>query len=605
MDSSNSGPLVIKAVFDPQDKILCDLNEERVFKTVLLEGRDGLSELFEYRVEASLETDWFQTNWRKAEPVLAKAQAGFLISKKVDGQVLERRIHGEIWDLAVLGGSKDSIRLRFRLRPALARLELAKSTRAWTETTTIAILKELIFGVYGDPDSFTQTQFIQFNSDLQRPLVLQYQETDLAFFLRLCSEHGLAFYHTTDEQCSRHSIRLTENTQFITAKIQKIHVNSGPNNNRAICLRTWKRQLKRSGNPIEIRDSSYRVYHQQVQLRELGFGRRDQDPHWEEDAFAQAGYLDTHQGKLEIHAVDKVLEGCLSNLKSARDGKILWVKSKGNAFHLNPGARFQPLMVGEDFLDPLANNGIPDEDSINGIPVNKTWIVTAQELDFFQDDTGSNLKCRFEFAPDHRHQLPWPPLPKPKIAGVLTARVVGGEENTTVLDGESVSADNHSGLGRVMIRLHCDRVKLHEGILPGHSIHPNHYDVKQTNSLPMRGYWARVAQTWAGKGYGAMFWPRVGNEVLVGFENGDPDRPVVLGSLYNSLNNPPYNLPSASLIQGWKTKCQGDTDGSLFNVIVLGDEKDDAGLVIRSSNAVYVANKGNRSTIEPSKFAAS
>jgi type VI secretion system secreted protein VgrG len=581
MDSSDSGPISITAKFDPNNDILKQLNDVSVFKPVLLEGQDGLSELFDYRIEAQVGQDWFKNFWLEAEPILANASAGFVISKNVDDKVLERQIHGEIWDLTVLGDNHGFITLRFRLRPALARLELAKSTRAWTETTTVAILKELIAEVYGDSHTFGQTYFPNFNAAQNRPLVLQYQETDLAFFLRLCSEHGIAFYHSTDEQCFGHFIRLTDNTKSIASDLTEIAFNPDPNTQDTICLRTWQRQQGRSGNPIEIRDSSYRVYHQQIQYPI----RKNSTPHWEEDAFAQTNYLDTQKGKVETAAADKILEGCLNNLKSAREGKSLRVESDGNTFHLYPGARFQPLMLGKDFQEPLALNGNAGE---------KTWIVTKQHIRFLQDNKGTNLSCSFEFAPDYRHQLPWPPLSKPKISGVVTARVVGGVENTTVLDGESVSADDHSGLGRVMIRLHCDRVQLKDDL-----------DVKQANALPMAGYWARVAQTWAGKGYGAMFWPRVGNEVLVAFENGDPDRPVVVGSLYNSLNNPPYNLPAAGLIQGWRTMCQNDTSGNKYNVVILGDEEKDAGVVIRSSNTIYVANDGKRNMLQPNKIAVS
>ena len=157
-----------------------------------------------------------------------------------------------------------------------------------------------------------------------------------------------------------------------------------------------------------------------------------------------------------------------------------------------------------------------------------------------------------------------------------------------------------------MIRLHCDRVANPTQVdSKDENDKPKKVDlidVKAKADLPMDGYWARVTQSWAGPKYGAMFWPRVGNEVLVAFENGDPDRPVVVGSLYNSLNETPYTLPAASHILGWKTKCQGDTDGTKFNVVILGDEEKDAGVVIRSSGDIYVANKGERNILGPGSF---
>lgn len=596
MESNNSGPFSIRAIFDSKDKILDALNEEKTFKPVLLDGRDGLSELFDYRIEAQVNPIWFENHWQETEPVLGNASVGFLISKKVNGQVLERRIHGEIWDLTVLADNRAYITLQFRLRPALARLELVKSTRAWTETTTLEILNELATSVYGESPATGEDHFNNFNGVHIRPLILQYQETDLSFFLRLCSEHGIAFCHSTDDKCTKHCIRLTEDTKSIEKELLKVPFIPDPTSPDTICLRNWRRLINRSGNPIEIRDSSYRVYDHQAQRP----FRRGGHFYWEEDSLAQADYANTHKGSVGIEDVDKILGARLKNLNLAREGKSLRVESEGSTIHLHPGTRFEPQMTGKNHPESMMKNGMGEE---------KNWIVTAQQIHFSQDHIGSHLNCKFEFAPDSRHQLPWPPLTKPKMSGVLTARVVGGAENTSVLDGDSVSTDSQSGLGRVTIRLHCDRVKpisLEPIAKFPHIpfIIPHNPDVKQTGDLRMNGYWARVAQSWAGKGYGAMFWPRVGNEVLVAFENGDPDRPVVVGSLYNSHNTPPYHLPAASLIQGWKTKCQDqdDTDGKKFNAIIFGDESKDTAVAIRSSGDIYVANNDQRNVMSPGSF---
>ena len=76
--------------------------------------------------------------------------------------------------------------------------------------------------------------------------------------------------------------------------------------------------------------------------------------------------------------------------------------------------------------------------------------------------------------------------------------------------GEEIFCDKY---GRVKVQFHWDR----EGKMNG------------DNSC-----WLRVAQAWAGKGWGAFFWPRIGHEVVVVFEEGDPDQPLIVGSVYNA-----------------------------------------------------------------------
>src|SRR5262249_2200449 len=91
--------------------------------------------------------------------------------------------------------------------------------------------------------------------------------------------------------------------------------------------------------------------------------------------------------------------------------------------------------------------------------------------------------------------------------------------------------------------------------------------------------WVRVAQVWAGKRWGASFWPRIGQEVVVAFEEGDPDQPIIIGSVYNADQMPPY------LGNGPDTKHQNDNkltgiksnttpDGKGFNELRFDDTKD-------------------------------
>ena len=101
---------------------------------------------------------------------------------------------------------------------------------------------------------------------------------------------------------------------------------------------------------------------------------------------------------------------------------------------------------------------------------------------------------------------------KPVVEGVQTAIVVGPA-------GEEIYCDEH---GRVKVQFHWDR----EG--------------KRNEKSSC---WIRVSQTWAGAGWGAMHIPRIGQEVVVSFIEGDPDRPIITGRVYHGTNKPPYSLP--------------------------------------------------------------
>jgi type VI secretion system secreted protein VgrG len=103
--------------------------------------------------------------------------------------------------------------------------------------------------------------------------------------------------------------------------------------------------------------------------------------------------------------------------------------------------------------------------------------------------------------------------PRPTVPGPQTAIVVGPAS-------EEIFTDLH---GRVKVQFHWDR----EGKRDERS-----------------SCWIRVSQAWAGPGWGALYLPRVGHEVVVEFEEGDPDRPLVTGSVYNGVNPPPISLPA-------------------------------------------------------------
>lgn len=168
---------------------------------------------------------------------------------------------------------------------------------------------------------------------------------------------------------------------------------------------------------------------------------------------------------------------------------------------------------------------------------NKAYTLRAVEHEVTQDvyrNTFVALPSDVVFRPPRA-------TPKPVIPGTQTALVVGKS-------GEEIWTDKY---GRVKVQFHWDRA--------GKS------DEKSS-------CWIRVAQGWAGKNWGTMFLPRVGQEVVVSFLEGDPDRPLVTGSVYNAEQTVPYLLP-ANQTQS-TLKSNSSKGGQGFNEIRFEDKKD-------------------------------
>ncbi len=144
-------------------------------------------------------------------------------------------------------------------------------------------------------------------------------------------------------------------------------------------------------------------------------------------------------------------------------------------------------------------------------------------------------------------ELPYRPpqvTPKPRVHGIQSATVVGIRGT---LETQEIHVDEH---GRVRVQFPWDR------------------DGKADDNALC---WIRVSQGWAGKAYGFMTIPRVGQEVLVTFLDGDPDQPLVTGRLYNALNPVPYKLPDNKTISTWKSDSSPGSGG--YNELKFEDKK--------------------------------
>jgi type VI secretion system secreted protein VgrG len=174
---------------------------------------------------------------------------------------------------------------------------------------------------------------------------------------------------------------------------------------------------------------------------------------------------------------------------------------------------------------------------------NKKYLVISAQYQVNAGEFGSHrggdevVQCQFTVQPGDKQFRPGTTSAKPKVYGVQTAVVVGPK-------GEEIYTDKHS---RIKVQFHWDR----EG-------------KKDENS----SCWVRVAQPWAGKNWGAVSIPRIGQEVVVNFLEGDPDQPLVIGSVYNADQMPPYELPSKMVVSGIKSQTH---KGQGYNEMSMDD----------------------------------
>ena len=155
-------------------------------------------------------------------------------------------------------------------------------------------------------------------------------------------------------------------------------------------------------------------------------------------------------------------------------------------------------------------------------------LSTGYELEFsgyeaLPGGAGTSARCSFAAMPSRQQFRPRRLTPKPFVQGPQTAVVVGPA-------GEEIYTDKY---GRVKVQFHWDR-----------------YGKKDEHS----SCWIRVSSPWAGKGWGAISTPRIGQEVIVDFLEGDPDQPIITGRVYNAEQMPPYELPANKTQSGMKSR---------------------------------------------------
>lgn len=347
----------------------------------------------------------------------------------------------------------------------------------------------------------------------QREYTVQFNESDLHFATRLMEEEGY-FYFFEHSANSHKLIIANQNAAFIDISDATMHLTGGDND--ATLLWDWSRPTATSRGKMKFKDydpekpDALLQNEQPTTLSTAGAAHRD-DFRWPALTFDNGTITDRTKHEME----------------AAEAGVSLY----------EGGSRFGKLFAGGKFTIASRPSAGPYDGqyalrSVSHDAFDNTWLARSGV---------SSYSNRFAAFPV---KVPWrQPLstPRPRMDGVHTARVLGPA-------GEEIYTDD---LARVKVQFYWD----HRG--------------EATDALSC---WARVVQPWAGNGWGAQFIPRVGTEVAVAFVDGDPDRPIVLGGLYNGRDTPIYSKADKTK-SGFRSRSSLKGGSSDFNELTFDDKK--------------------------------
>jgi len=331
-----------------------------------------------------------------------------------------------------------------------------------------------------------------------REYCVQFQESDLNFVKRLLEDEGIYFWiaHESD----RHVVVLSDTQRFGDQASPYGQLQYLPDGEeaRAIHGREGVQRLQRTrrvrSNNVALRDFNYLVPSNRLDSdAQTPSGRALSGVQLEYYDYA-TGYQDEQNGE--------------------RLARLRLDAFQADAHVLIGEANARGLTTGQAF-------------TLVGYPAstrNRRYYVIGSELSFVQDgpdssSQGRNVGVKFRALADNQPYRPLLVTARPQVPGIQSATVVGP------LISE-VYTDN---LGRIKVHFHWDRYKTVEADA---------------------SCWIRVSQAWAGKGWGVIAMPRAGQEVLVTYVDGDLDRPLVTGIVYNGDNPTPYDLPKDARYTG-------------------------------------------------------
>ena len=370
--------------------------------------------------------------------------------------------------------------------------------------------KDIIEQLFQD-SGFTDYDYKATGNPAVREYCVQYNESDFDFVSRLLEEDGIAYFFVQDKE--KHVLHIVDaENAYEPCKETDLGYSKGSQPNTQI--NRWQHLYEFHKGRWSLNDYDF-VFPTKSQLKSTAstsnFANIKNYEHYEYTPYHDfAGIGDLTKKRIEAE------EAPADTIEGSSDCSSFYA---GGKFNLKRHAVKQEQ---GNYIITTVRHKASDDSYLAG------------------NDSDSEYKNDFVCIPDDVHFRPPLTRQKPWMQGPQSATVVGPA-------GEEIYIDDY---GRIKVQFHWDR---------------------EAKNDENSSCFIRVMQPWAGAGWGTSFIPRIGMEVVVNFFDGDPDRPIVTGSVYNGDNKPPFNSKTQS---GIKTRSSKGGSNSNSNELRFDDNKD-------------------------------
>ncbi|MGU7775891.1 type VI secretion system Vgr family protein [Burkholderia sp. MR1-5-21] len=480
-----------------------------------LVGTEELGRLSEYRVELLSPSNDL------SPAALLGQDISVAISLPADG---ERQINGIVTAFRIVAPGDRTVNRLARyeavVRPRLWLLTRASHCRFFHEMTVPDIVTHVLRDYHVDLSNKCAATYPTLEH------CAQYRETDFAFVSRLMEREGIYYYF--EHRGGKHTLVLTDSGD-VHAPIEHYPTISydawyEPSHEKE-CVYEWSSGAELQTGKYEVNDYDFEKPSSSNQQGLVSRATRPDvyDPAVHTMQEHLAGHVQSGDGDRYARVGVEIRQARNDSIFGRSTARGIW---PGGLFRLQDHASDAQ---NRDYLVVSAAYEIHSD----------TYISTSggdAALPFYD--------CSFTALRKENHFRSERVTPKPVVAGPQTAVVVGP-------DGDEILTDKY---GRIKVQFHWEQ-----------------FAPPADAGERMKRCWVRVSQGWAGKSWGSFFIPRIGHEVIVDFIEGDPDRPLVTGSVYNANTMPPYALPANAALSTFKSN--STKGGGGFNEVRFDDTK--------------------------------